>query len=122
MGTIDVFAAEHLQEYAGKKLVSAEVAEFKVDQKEETMSDAEVEALGKWMSEAVPGIREVTLSSRLIGSPAMIVGHESAAMRKMMGYMEAGKVPELAPSSQRVSVALQTITTLIRANGPERAQ
>merc|ERR1712070_992243 len=122
--TIDVFAAEHLQEYAGKKLVSAEVAEFKVDQKEETMSDAEVEALGKWMSEAVPGIREVTLSSRLIGSPAMIVGHESAAMRKMMGYMEAGKVPELAPQQLEINGSHPTIRGLAvaREAQPELAK
>ena len=122
--TIDVFAAEHLQEYAGKKLVSAEVAEFKVDQKEETMSDAEVEALGKWMSEAVPGIREVTLSSRLVGSPAMIVGHESAAMRKMMGYMEAGKVPELAPQQLEINGSHPTIRGLAvaREAQPELAK
>ena len=30
------------------------------------------------------GIKEVRLSSRLVDSPAIVVDHESAAMRKMM--------------------------------------
>ena len=35
--------------------------------------------------------------SRLVDSPAIVVDHESAAMRKMMGMVEAGKAPELGP-------------------------
>ena len=43
------------------------------------------------------GTNYLRLSSRLVDSPAIVVDHESAAMRKMMGMVEAGKAPELGP-------------------------
>ena len=35
------------------------------------------------------------LSSRLVDSPAIVVGHESASMRKMMTMVESGATPKL---------------------------
>ena len=34
------------------------------------------------MVETVPGVKQVELSSRLVGSPAIVVGHESARTRQ----------------------------------------
>merc|ERR1711933_221730 len=38
---------------------------------------------------------QVKLSSRLVDSPAIVVGHESASMRRMMTMVESGTTPKL---------------------------
>ena len=47
------------------------------------------------MVETVPGVKQVELSSRLVDSPAIVVGHESASMRRMMTMVESGATPAL---------------------------
>jgi TNF receptor-associated protein 1 len=47
------------------------------------------------MVETVSGVKQVELSSRLVDSPAIVVGHESASMRRMMTMVESGATPEL---------------------------
>jgi len=66
----------------------------------------------------------VSLSTRLVDSPAIIVGHESAAMRRMMGMMEAGKAPELTPQKLEVNASHPIIVRLAaaRAVQPELAR
>jgi len=103
--TIDEFVMTNLNTYAGKTLESAEKAQLvlKPSDGAEAISGADADALFAWLKEAVPQIREVTLSSRLADSPAMIVGHESASMRKMMAMMEAGRAPELPPQKLEIN-------------------
>ena len=97
--TVDEFVMTNLMSYSGKSLLSAENAKLSLDTPAEgsSLSEADAAALKEWLASAVDGIKEVRLSSRLVDSPAIVVDHESAAMRKMMGMVEAGKAPELGP-------------------------
>ena len=66
-------------------LVSAEQAKLDLDTPAASaLSDAQAESVKRWLVEAVDGVREVQLSTRLTDSPAIVVGHESASMRRMM--------------------------------------
>ena len=91
----------NLHTYAGKTLLSAEKASLDLkrpDSKHENaLSSDDSSALCKWLSETLPLVSSASISTRLVDSPAIIVGHESAAMRRMMGMMEAGRAPELTP-------------------------
>eukprot|EP00962_Isochrysis_galbana_P026727 scaffold8311_cov79-Isochrysis_galbana.AAC.1 len=91
----------NLHTYSGKELLSAEKASLEVSPPGGTsstsLSSADADALCTWLAQTVPGVAKATPSSRLTDSPAIVVGHESAAMRRMMGMMEAGGSPELAP-------------------------
>jgi HSP90 family molecular chaperone len=103
---IDDFVLNHLGEFEGKKLVSADGADlsaFKEDQDSETKEDHEsdeklagegLEKLTSWMQEVlVDSISEVVVSKRLVDSPAMIVnpdGHMSSSMERIMGRQQAG--------------------------------
>merc|ERR1712087_332150 len=103
--TIDEFVMTNLNIYAGKTLESAENAKLVLKPTEgaEKLSSADAEALFSWLKDSVPQIKEVTLSTRLADSPAMIVGHESASMRRMMAMMEAGRAPQLPPQKLEVN-------------------
>lgn len=105
--TIDEFVMTNLNNYAGKTLETAENAKLVLTPTEdaEKLSSADAEALFVWLKDAVPQIKEVTLSTRLADSPAMIVGHESASMRRMMAMMEAGRAPQLPPQKLEVNGA-----------------
>merc|ERR1740133_332779 len=88
--------------YGGKPLVSAEQAKLNLNSttaedaaSDEALDSEAADGLRTWMVEAVPGVKQVELSSRLVGSPAIVVGHESASMRKMMTMVESGATPKL---------------------------
>lgn len=99
--TIDEFAMANLHTYSGKELLSAEKASLNVSppgiSPSSSLSTADADALCAWLAETVPGIAKASPSARLTESPAIVVGHQSAAMRRMMGMMEAGRSPELPP-------------------------
>jgi len=101
---LDDFVMTNLAEYSGKKLVSIESAKakeaLKTDKsKEETtdrLSKEEVKEIAKWMKDILIGkVSSVTESDRLVDSPALIVDHESASMRRMMKYVDPQRIPEL---------------------------
>ncbi len=115
--TVDEFVMNNLMSYSGKSLVSAEAAKLDLDAKTEESSLAadEAEALAGWMKEAVDGLKEVKLSSRLVDSPAIVVGHESAGMRKMMAMVESGRAPTLPPQTLEINGSHPIITRLAKA-------
>merc|ERR1740130_1587515 len=84
-------------------LVSAEQAKLNLNSTpaegataaEGALDSEAADALRTWMVETVPGVKQVELSSRLVDSPAIVVGHESASMRKMMTMVESGATPKL---------------------------
>ncbi|EOD09412.1 heat shock protein 90 [Emiliania huxleyi CCMP1516] len=124
--TIDEFAMANLMSYAGKELVSAEKAKLQVEPDAETpaISAEDAGALCTWLAEAVPLVSEASLSSRLVDSPAIVVGHESAAMRRMMGMVEAGRAPELSPQRLEINGRHPIILGLAaaRSERPELAK
>ena len=56
--------------------------------------------------------RQVSLSSRLVDSPAIVVGHESAAMRRMMSMVQDGQAPKLAPQKLEINAGHPIIRDL----------
>lgn len=97
---IDDFVFSHLGEFDGKKLVSADRADLKLpdlrdttekDQEEskaEELDKAVADSLTKWMKEVLGDkVKEVSLSKRLVDSPAIIVnpdGFFTSSMERVM--------------------------------------
>ena len=121
--TVDEFVMTNLMNYGGKSLVSAEQAKLSVADDAsgaESLGGDEAEALRAWLVEAVPGVREVELSSRLVDSPAIVVGHESASMRRVMSMVEAGATPPLPPQKLEINAKhpiIRQLATLRETNG-----
>ena len=108
--------------YGGKTLISAEQAKLSVAAPEasnDALDSDAVEALRKWMVEAVPGVKEVELSSRLVDSPAIVVGHESASMRRVMSMVESGQAPALPEQKLEINAKhpiIRQLATLRKSN------
>ncbi|MDD2463519.1 MAG: molecular chaperone HtpG [Desulfobulbus sp.] len=97
---IDDFVLNHLGEYDGKKLVSADRADLALPETGETTPEPEakesgepldsksLEGLCKWMKEVLgERIQEVKDSNRLVDSPAMIVnvdGYMTSSMERVL--------------------------------------
>jgi len=126
VSTIDEFVMTNLAAYAGKTLESAENAQLvlKPEEGSDALSQTDADGLFAWLKAELPEIREVALSSRLAESPAIVVGHESASMRRMMGMMEAGRAPELPPQKLEVNGRHPIIRNLavVRETKPEVAK
>ncbi len=99
MEPIDDFVFSHLNQFDGKKLVSADRADLKLPEKtatepeEKQTSETELDApiaqtLTKWMKEVLgEKVKDVTISKRLVESPAMIVnpdGFFTSSMERVM--------------------------------------
>jgi len=104
---LDDFVMTNLGEYSQKKLLSIESTAAKAAIKDEEKKDEiegerlskeEVKELAKWMKDILAGkVSNITESERLVDSPAIIVDHESASMRRMMKYVDpqrAGDLPK----------------------------
>ena len=101
---IDEFVMRNLEEYGGRKIVSVDSVEAAATEgekkageegKEEkkgevgTMDEADEKMLLGFVQRVLEGkVSEVRVSTRLTSSPALIVNSESAAMRKMLKYVE----------------------------------
>jgi len=97
---IDDFVLNHLGEYNGKKLVSADRADLNLPESTESTVDAGTKESGEpleagalqqlcqWMKEILGDrITEVKASSRLVDSPAMIVnvdGYMTSSMERLL--------------------------------------
>jgi len=111
--SVDEFVMNNLMNYGGKSLVSAEAAKLDLgSDSANTLSEDEAEALRQWMTTALDGVKEVRLSTRLTESPAIVVGHESASMRRMMTMVESGRAPPLPPQTLEINGTHPIITGL----------
>ncbi|MBU0481045.1 MAG: molecular chaperone HtpG [Proteobacteria bacterium] len=100
---IDDFAFSHLGEFAGKKLVSADRADLELPEvadesggKDEAPGESvagdRLDTLVKWMQEVLgTRIKEVQVSKRLEGSPAIIVNPDGFMTSSMERIMRAAK-------------------------------
>jgi TNF receptor-associated protein 1 len=98
MEPIDDFVMGHLQEFEGKKLVSADRADLELPEakdvqeqdapQEDDLTTEAATELTAWMKEVLgEGVKEVKESKRLEGSPAMIVNpdaHLTSSMERIM--------------------------------------
>lgn len=97
---IDDFVLNHLGEYDGKKLVSADRADLSLPETTDTATEPETASTGEpldeksskglcaWMKEVLgERIQEVKTSTRLVDSPAMIVnvdGYMTSSMERIL--------------------------------------
>jgi len=98
---IDDFVLNHLGEYDGKKLVSADAADIRLpettgdedkpeEQQEEALPKDQLDALCTWINERLGDkVQEVKTSTRLVDSPAMIVNVDGFMTSSMERIMQA---------------------------------
>jgi molecular chaperone HtpG len=98
----DEFVMDHLSEFEGKKVVSAERAELKIDNPAlregvTPLTEDESKSISTWFREQLTEqVTEVRPSARLVDSPALVLNadkHTSASMKKMM-RAASGERPE----------------------------
>ncbi len=127
MEPIDDFVLNHLGEFDGKKLVSADRAdldlsaagseETKQDDEEKLDSEAGDE-LVSWLKKTLKDkVADVIESKRLVDSPAMIVnpdGFMTSSMERVMAAsrMEKGMVPESSKKNLEINLASPLIKQL----------
>lgn len=134
---IDDLIMRNLEQYNRRKLVSVESSDAEQDlpkkkeeEKSETKSDdanvpskldeAQSEELVKWLQRTLSAkVSNVKISTRLVSSPALIVDHESAAMRRVMQFVndqqpgggilrkQKMEINPQHPIMRRLSVAIQ---------------
>jgi HSP90 family molecular chaperone len=118
---LDDFVMSNLSEYSGRKLVSVESSAAKQalkadkaeEEKGEKLSSDEVKELSKWMKEVLSGkVSSISESDRLFDSPAIIVDHESASIRRMMKYVDPSRSPELPKQQLEINPKHQVIRGL----------
>ncbi|KAE8994256.1 Chaperone protein [Phytophthora rubi] len=87
---IDDFVMTNVAEFNGRKVISAEHAKVDVNSDDDSasgkkLSKDEQQLFGAWLKLTLEeSVKEVKFTSRLTDSPAIIVDHESASIRKMM--------------------------------------
>ncbi len=124
---IDDFVLNHLGEYSGKKLVSADRADLHLPESTESNVDAgtkesgeplEAEALQQlcaWMKEILgERIAEVKASSRLVESPAMIVNVDGYMTSSMERLLKASGQSEAFGMGMKKDMELNAASPLIK--------
>ncbi|THB76034.1 MAG: molecular chaperone HtpG [Desulfobulbaceae bacterium] len=132
MEPIDDFVMSHLNEFDGKKLVSADRADLSLgseteddtgdETKTDRLADEEIKKLTEWLKETLGDkVAEVTPSNRLVDLPAMIVnpdGYMTSSMERVMAAsrFEKGMVPEISKKNLEINAAselIQKLSTLV---------
>jgi molecular chaperone HtpG len=123
---IDDFVLNHLGDYDGKKLVSADRADLSLpestkDDKPEAQESAEPLAVDQarklctWMKEILGGrIQEVKTSSRLVDSPAMIVNVDGYMTSSMERILKASGQSETFDMGAKKEMEINTASPLIK--------
>lgn len=126
---IDDFVLSHLAEYEGKKFVSADRADLKLDDKGEAqegeaedkgqaLDEKRSEDLINWLKKTLNDkVADVSKSTRLVDSPAMIVnpdGFMTSSMERVMaaGRMEKGLGSEISKKNLEINTANSLILKL----------
>lgn len=115
---IDEIVMDHLGRFEEKTLTSAEKADLKIEdaKDEKALSQEDAEALAKWAKEKLGDkVEEIRVSSRLVGSPAVVLDSDktmTAQMRRFMKSMNQDAGPmkldmELNPQHPIVSQLFQ---------------
>lgn len=119
---IDDFVMNHLGEFDGKKLVSADRADLDLSAIKSTGDAAEkesesslepevVKSLTAWIKEALGGrVKEVIVSKRLVDSPAIIVNPDSYMTSTMERVMQAARLEKGEPLQELGSKNLEINT------------
>jgi len=101
--SVDDFVMSNLGDFKGKKMISAEAAKLDPLQKADAgkLTAEQFNELATWMKEAIASrasaIRE---AYRLTSTPAIIVEHEAASMRRMMRMADPSRANQQLPKQQ----------------------
>jgi molecular chaperone HtpG len=132
----DEFVMSHLGEFEGKKLVSADSADLKLDDVSATaagepLAKERMEGLCAWMKGILgERVREVSSSKRLVDSPVAAMNADrmmTPSMRRLMRLMrerdQANELPELQPVNLELNPKHPLIARLdaMRETSPEVA-
>lgn len=117
---IDDFVLNHLGEFDGKKLVSADRADLSLSKNgeeekdnetttdEEKQAGEEMDVLTKWMQEVLAdNVSEVAVSKRLVDAPAMIVNPDSYMTSSMERIMAANRKEQGIPGMEKSKKKLE---------------
>jgi HSP90 family molecular chaperone len=117
---IDDFVLNHLGEFDGKKLVSADRADLSLSKDgeeekdnetttdEEKQAGEEMDVLTKWMQEVLAdNVSEVAVSKRLVDAPAMIVNPDSYMTSSMERIMAANRKEQGIPGMEKSKKKLE---------------
>ncbi len=101
----DEFVMDHLHEFDGKPIVSAEKAEIELEKGETKLDDEAARLLCNFIKETLGDkVDEVTVSSRLVDSPAVVVESDkgmTSSMRRMLKNLNRG---EANPFKQNLEI------------------
>ena len=125
---IDDFVLNHLGEYEGKKLVSADRADLALPESAQTATDAEtdtdsgaplekdvVDKLCAFMKEILgERVQEVKASSRLVDSPAMIVNVDGYMTSSMERILKASGQTETFGMGMKKDMEINAASPLIK--------
>lgn len=125
---IDDFVLNHLGEYDGKKLVSADRADLRLPpaetgtteeqaegEKKEALETDKVTALCSWLKEVLgERVNEVVASDRLVDSPAMIVNADSYLTSSMERVLQANGREESLTMSGKKNMEINPVNELIK--------
>ncbi len=125
---IDDFVLNHLSEYEGKKLVSADRADLALPESAQTATDAEtdtdsgaplekdvVDKLCAFMKEILgERVQEVKASSRLVDSPAMIVNVDGYMTSSMERILKASGQTETFGMGMKKDMEINAASPLIK--------
>ncbi len=119
MEPIDDFVLNHLGEFDGKKLVSADRADLdlgedknaadKDEEQKESLDEGSSAILVSWLKKTLADkVKDVIISKRLVDSPAMIVnpdGYMTSSMERVMAAsrMEHGQAPEAGKKNLEIN-------------------
>lgn len=94
----DEFVMEHLREFDKKRVISAEKADLKLDEKTHVLRDDDARLLANFIKEQLNDrVGEVRVSKRLVGSPAVAVDSDptmTASMRRVIKMMNREGAPD----------------------------
>ncbi len=126
---IDDFVLSHLAEFESKKFVSADRADLSIagtdaqdegetGQGDKGLADAQSKELVAWLKDTLKGkVADVSKSSRLVDSPAMIVnpdGYMTSSMERVMaaGRLEKGFIGEISKKNLEINAENELICRL----------
>ena len=103
----DEFVMERIAEFDGKKLVSCEKSDLKLeDEEKEGLPKEKAEELAGWVKDKMgEKLNEVRISERLVGSPVVLVEKDAqmtATMRNMMRSM--GRENDMPPIAMDMEI------------------
>lgn len=107
---LDEFVMNSLNHFKGKKLLSVESTDARSEvedvppTQQERLDEDIIRPLIDWMRDVlVDKVSKIEITDRLVDSPAIIVNHESASVRRMMKYMDPQRTGEIAKQQMQIN-------------------